>query len=80
MLTYADGGFGSRELRATLAKFLTEHLKPRVSIRQENILCFPGVTIGIESIATMIANPTEGILLGRPYYNSFVHDIGLRAG
>ena len=80
MLTYADGGYGSKELRNAFAKFLTKYLKARRSIPSEEVICLPGVTIAIESVATMIANPGDGILLGRPYYNSFPHDLSMRAG
>lgn len=79
MLTYADGGYGSKELRNAFAKFLTKHLKTSRPIQSENVVCFSGVTTAMECVATMIADPGDGILLGRPYYNLFPHDLSMRA-
>ena len=63
-----------------MASFLGTYFKPRHPISPENIVCTPGVTIAIEMTAAMLANPSEGFLIGRPYYSAFPRDLGLRSG
>jgi bifunctional pyridoxal-dependent enzyme with beta-cystathionase and maltose regulon repressor activities len=38
-----------------------------------------GVTNAIEAIVWSLGDPGDGILLGRPFYNAFVTDLGTRA-
>lgn len=79
-LTYGDSCFGSNALRRTLASFLTTYLKSREHIDPDHIVCIAGMTIAVEAAAMMLADPGDGLLLGRPYYPSFIPDVGIRAG
>jgi histidinol-phosphate/aromatic aminotransferase/cobyric acid decarboxylase-like protein len=46
----------------------------------DHILVTNGVSSALEHCAWALANPGDGILLGRPYYRSFLADISLRTG
>lgn len=79
-LTYRDGGFGHKGLREVVASFLNEQLRVHKPLSEENVIVLPGLTTAIEGLAIHLANPGEALLLGRPYYNSFPLDVGVRAG
>lgn len=75
-LTYGDG---YRRLRRAVARFLTRHLEPVVTIDPAHVLVFNGCT-AIEMLAWALANPGDGILVGRLYYGTFPSDVGKRTG
>ncbi|KAI9373634.1 pyridoxal phosphate-dependent transferase [Aspergillus egyptiacus] len=77
-LTYNDGGHGSTRLRQAIAQFLTRHLHPVVPLDATQIVVTNGVSTAIEQMSWCLADPGEGILLGRPYYGTFIPDISLR--
>lgn len=79
-LTYGEGGQGSRRLRIAVARFLTRWLHPARELRFDQITITNGCTSAIEHLSWMLANPGEGMLLGRPYYGTFISDIQLRPG
>jgi aspartate/methionine/tyrosine aminotransferase len=79
-LTYGDGPQGSTPLRTALASFITEHLRSATQLNADQVIVTNGVSTAIEHTAWALANPGEGILLGRPYYRAFLPDISLRAG
>jgi aspartate/methionine/tyrosine aminotransferase len=79
-LTYGDGPFGSKRVKAVIASFLSTHLRSAIELKPEHIFITNGVSSAIEHCAWTLANPGEGILLGRPYYRAFLPDIGTRTG
>lgn len=79
-LTYGDGGAGSRELQAAMARFLTRKLKPVVTIQAFHITVTNGVSTAIEHVSSIFADQEDAFLLGQPYYGAFPHDIELRTG
>lgn len=79
-LTYGDGPNGSNALRAIMAPFLTKHLKPVKPVKPEHIMVTAGVSAAIEHVSWALADPGDGVLLGRPYYRAFLPDIELRTG
>jgi aspartate/methionine/tyrosine aminotransferase len=79
-LTHNSGPRGSKPIRASILKFLTRHFKPPSPLDVDHILVTNGVSSALEHCAWALANPGDGILLGRPYYRSFLADISLRTG
>lgn len=63
-----------------MARFLTTHLKTVNPVKPEHIMAAAGCSAAIEHISWAVADPGDGILLGRPYYRMFLPDIGLRTG
>ncbi|KYK56070.1 aminotransferase [Drechmeria coniospora] len=76
-LTYGDG---YKRLRQAVSRFLTRQLHPFFPIEPSHVLPGNGCTVAIENMAWALANPGEGILVGRPYYGAFPTDIGKRTG
>ena len=79
-LTYGEGPQGSKRVKAAIASFLSTHFRSTQELKPENIFITNGVSSAIEHCAWTLANPGEGILLGRPYYRAFLPDIGMRTG
>ncbi|KAF9888599.1 hypothetical protein FE257_008531 [Aspergillus nanangensis] len=79
-LTYNDGGGGSSRLRHAIAQFLTRHLRPIQSLDASQIVVTNGVSSAIEHMSWCFADPGEGILLGRPFYGTFIPDMSVRPG
>ena len=77
-LTYNDGGGGSIRLRQAMCQFLNRHLHPVTPLETDQVVVTNGVSSAIEHFSWALADPTEGILLGRPFYGSFVPDISQR--
>lgn len=78
--TYGSGPYGSKIIRAAIAKFMNCHFKPANSLHADHVLVTNGVSAAIEHCAWALANPGEGFLLGRPYYRAFISDISMRTG
>ncbi|KAF3036908.1 hypothetical protein E8E12_003583 [Didymella heteroderae] len=79
-LTYGDGPSGSKPLRHALTAFFNDYFHPAWPVKPEHLLVTNGVTSAVEHCAWNLANPGEGILLGRPYYRAFIGAMQLRAG
>ncbi|KAF2277791.1 aminotransferase [Westerdykella ornata] len=79
-LTYGDGPSGSKPVRKALASFFNDYFQPAKPVHMDNIMVTNGVTSAIEHTAWALANPGDGILLGRPYYRAFLPDISHRTG
>jgi aspartate/methionine/tyrosine aminotransferase len=79
-LTYNDGGGGSNRLRRAIAQFLNRHLKPVTPLDAEQLVVTNGVSPAIEHVSWAFTDPGEGILLGRPFYGTFVPDLSTRPG
>src|SRR5690242_18038301 len=78
--TYGSGPYGSKAIRASIAKFMNRHFKPTSALQPDHILVTNGVSAAIEHCAWGLADPGDGILLGRPYYRAFLPDMGMRTG
>ncbi|GLI76910.1 hypothetical protein PoHVEF18_005188 [Penicillium ochrochloron] len=79
-LTYNDGGGGSNRLRRAIAQFLNRHLKPVTPLDAEQLVVTNGVSPAIEHVSWAFTDPGEGILLGRPFYGTFIPDLSTRPG
>ncbi|KAJ5797656.1 uncharacterized protein N7503_006952 [Penicillium pulvis] len=79
-LTYNDGGGGSNRLKIAMSKFLNRHFNPVIPLNQNHFVITNGVSPAIEHVSWVFADPGEGILLGRPYYGTFIPDISQRPG
>ncbi|BCS25219.1 putative aminotransferase [Aspergillus puulaauensis] len=79
-LTYNDGGGGSSRLKKAICHFLNHHMKPIKPLEPSHLIVTNGVSPAIEHVSWAFADPGEGILLGRPYYGTFIPDISLRPG
>ncbi|KAJ5119730.1 hypothetical protein N7448_010399 [Penicillium atrosanguineum] len=77
-LTYNDGGGGSNRLRSVICQFLNRHLHPVTPLEPEQLVITNGVSSAIEHVSWAFADPGEGILLGRPYYGTFIMDLSQR--
>ncbi|KAJ5115968.1 hypothetical protein N7456_000316 [Penicillium angulare] len=77
-LTYNDGGNGSTRLRTSMAQFLNRHLKPFKQLNPDQLVVTNGVSPAIEHVSWAFTDPGEGILLGRPYYGTFIPDMMTR--
>ncbi|GKT49828.1 putative inactive dehydrogenase easA [Colletotrichum spaethianum] len=78
--TYGDGMTGSKRLKSSLARFLTERLKPATSIEPQHISVTNGCSSAIEHLAWALGNPGDGFLLGQPHYGAFPLDVEYRIG
>jgi aspartate/methionine/tyrosine aminotransferase len=79
-LTYNDGASGSKRLKAAMARFLNRSLHPATPLEPQHLILTNGVSAAVEHLSWALADKGEGILLGRPYYGTFISDISLRFG
>lgn len=79
-LTYGSGPYGSKAIRASIARFMNVNFKPSTPLQPDHVMVTNGVSVAIEHCAWGLANSGEGILLGRPYYRAFLPDISMRTG
>ncbi|KAJ4292727.1 hypothetical protein N0V90_009390 [Kalmusia sp. IMI 367209] len=79
-LTYADGPSGSKPATTAIASFLNTYFHPVQPVQPDHLMLTNGVSSAIEHSTWALADPGEGILLGRPYYRAFLPDISMRTG
>ncbi|PLB49681.1 PLP-dependent transferase, partial [Aspergillus steynii IBT 23096] len=79
-LTYNDGPCGSTRTKTAVSNFLNRHFNPATPILPDQVLVTNGVSSAIEHLSWALADSGEGILLGRPYYGTFIADISARPG
>jgi aspartate/methionine/tyrosine aminotransferase len=79
-LTYNDGSMGSMKLRKAVSHFLNRHLRPVHPVEPQHIVMTNGCSSAVEQLSWAFMEPGEGILLGKPYYGTFIADISLRPG
>ncbi|KAL1859196.1 hypothetical protein Plec18170_002311 [Paecilomyces lecythidis] len=77
-LTYNDGSMGSRPLREAVARFLNRHMCPVRLVEPSHVLMTNGCSSAVEQLSWAFMEPGEGILLGKPYYGTFIADLSLR--
>jgi 1-aminocyclopropane-1-carboxylate synthase len=79
-LTYNEGGDGSTRLKMAISRFLNRHFVPVTPIQPSHLIVTNGVSSAIEHLSWAFADPSEGILLGKPFYGQFIPDLALRPG
>ncbi|KAJ5107391.1 hypothetical protein N7456_004066 [Penicillium angulare] len=77
-LTYNNGSMGSNALRDAVSHFVNRHFKPARQVEPSHILMTNGCSSAIEHLSHLFLNPGDGILLGMPYYATFIADLSLR--
>ncbi|KAF5009672.1 hypothetical protein FDECE_4118 [Fusarium decemcellulare] len=78
--TYGDGTTGTKRVKAAVSKFLNKQLKPFRPIEPAHISMTNGCSAAIEHLSWALANPGDAVLLGQPYYGTFVPDLTYRFG
>ncbi|KAJ4323635.1 hypothetical protein N0V84_004243 [Fusarium piperis] len=78
--TYGDGTTGTKRAKKAVARFLTRQLKPFRDIQPAHISMTNGCSAAIEHLSWAIADPGDAILLGQPYYGTFIPDLTCRFG
>ncbi|KAL0931414.1 ACC synthase [Colletotrichum truncatum] len=78
--TYGDGMTGSKRLKGSISRFLTDRFKPLTAIQPEHIAVTNGCSSAIEHLVWALGNPGEGFLLGQPHYGAFIPDVEYRTG
>ncbi|KAM6522019.1 hypothetical protein FALCPG4_011713 [Fusarium falciforme] len=78
--TYGDGTTGTKRAKQAVARFLTRQLKPFRAIEPAHISMTNGCSAAIEHLSWAIADPGDAILLGQPYYGTFIPDLTCRFG
>ncbi|KAF3936585.1 hypothetical protein ABW19_dt0206426 [Dactylella cylindrospora] len=74
-LTYGEGPGGSTILRKALASLYNRKFSPTFEILPEHIYCAIGVSGTLDILCHSIADEGEAILIGRPIYTGFAHDL-----
>jgi aspartate/methionine/tyrosine aminotransferase len=77
-LSYNNGSMGSHALRKAVSHFLNRHFHPFRAVEPTHVLMTNGCSSAIEHLSWTFVNPGEAILLGKPYYATFIADICLR--
>jgi 1-aminocyclopropane-1-carboxylate synthase len=77
-MTYNDGPTGSLQCRRAIAHFLDRHLNPFDAIDVADHVVTNGVSAATEHCSWALRDPGDGVLLDRPYYRSFLKDLGVR--
>ncbi|CEL04954.1 Putative 1-aminocyclopropane-1-carboxylate synthase [Aspergillus calidoustus] len=77
-LSYNNGSMGSHALRKAVSHFLNRHFHPFRAVEPTHVLITNGCSSAIEHLSWTFVNPGEAILLGKPYYATFIADICLR--
>ncbi|KAJ3458140.1 hypothetical protein MRS44_012249 [Fusarium solani] len=78
--TYGDGTTGTKRAKQAVARFLTKQLKPFRAIEPAHISMTNGCSAAIEHLSWAISDPGDAILLGQPYYGTFIPDLTCRFG
>ncbi|EXJ70467.1 uncharacterized protein A1O5_06536 [Cladophialophora psammophila CBS 110553] len=78
-LTYGHGPTGAIELRRALASFVRDVFRPSMPIDEKNVCICLGAGNAVDNLSFCLADPGQGILVGRPLYVGFFPDIEARA-
>ncbi|KAE8352285.1 pyridoxal phosphate-dependent transferase [Aspergillus coremiiformis] len=80
LLTYHDGPTGSVRLKRAVSAFIDRNFHPVQAVVPSQLFITNGVSSAIEHLSWAITEPGEGILLGRPFYGTFIPDMSRRPG
>ncbi|KAJ6256713.1 hypothetical protein Dda_8579 [Drechslerella dactyloides] len=78
-LTYGEGPGGSTALRKSLATFYNRHFNPAFEIKPDDIYTACGVSGTLDILVHAIADEGEAVMIGRPIYTGFQHDLFQRS-
>ncbi|KAF4990711.1 hypothetical protein FGRMN_8315 [Fusarium graminum] len=78
--TYGDGTTGTKRVKQAVSRFLNTHFKPIRRIEPAHVSVTNGCSAAIEHLSWAVANPGDAVLLGQPYYGTFVPDLTYRFG
>ncbi|KAF3918310.1 hypothetical protein ABW21_db0205137 [Orbilia brochopaga] len=78
-LTYGEGPGGSSALRKSLASFYNRKFNPTFEIKPDDIYTACGVSGTIDLLIHAISDEGEAVLVGRPLYTGFQHDLFQRS-
>ena len=78
-MTYGHGFSGSEALRAAITRSINHHFHLTIPTSPTQIVVTAGVTNAFEATAWSLGDPGDAILLGRPFYASFVGDLHAHA-
>ncbi|KAK6814574.1 Aminotransferase class I and II [Aspergillus parasiticus SU-1] len=79
-LTYGDGFSGSKSLHKALCRFLNRQFRPRVLLEPTAMVVTAGASNAVECCAWSLFESGDYVLMGRPYWTTFQHLFGTRAG
>lgn len=77
--TYGSGPTGSVALRSALSMLFNQRFRSFSPVTPAQLVVSSGVTAILESLAWTLADPEDGILVGRPFYSAFPNDFYARA-
>lgn len=78
-IDYAEGPWGKTAMRKAMAGFINKHFDAHEPVKAHEILFSTGCSSLFEMLGFAISEPGDGLLLGRPMYQAFKPDFGLRA-
>ncbi|KAE8160941.1 1-aminocyclopropane-1-carboxylate synthase [Aspergillus tamarii] len=79
-LTYGDGFSGSKSLQKALCTFLNRQFRPHVLLEPTAMVVTAGASNAVECCAWSLFESGDYMLVGRPYWTTFQHLFGTRAG
>ncbi|CAI6013751.1 unnamed protein product [Clonostachys chloroleuca] len=79
VFTYSHGTRGSQRLKEAIAKFLGHHFSPAEELKAEHIVITNGCHSALEQLSFTLADRGEVVLLGQPFYGSFIMQFESRA-
>ncbi|KAK6347182.1 hypothetical protein TWF696_007258 [Orbilia brochopaga] len=78
-LTYGEGPGGSTALRKSLAAFYNRKFNPTFEIKPDHLYTACGVSGALDLLVHGIADEGEAVMIGRPIYTGFEHDLFQRS-
>lgn len=76
---YGEGPWSTVRLRNALARHMNKYFHPHTPITERQLLIANGVGPTCEMLGFSLFDPGDGLLMGRPIYQSFADDFGTRA-
>ncbi|KAK4502815.1 hypothetical protein PRZ48_006241 [Zasmidium cellare] len=76
---YGEGPWSTARLRRALARHMNKYFHPHNPIEEKQLLIANGVGPTCEMVGFSLFDPGDGLLMGRPIYQSFPEDFGTRA-
>lgn len=77
--SYGEGPWGCQRLRQAMAKHMERTFPSIKPLDPEKILFTNGCTALFEMLGFTIGDQGDGLLLGRPIYQAFQMDFGMKA-
>lgn len=77
--SYNEGPWGTKRLRNAFAQHMNRRFHPLVRVSEQDVFVVNGVSTVCDMLGFALTEPGDGILMGRPLYQSFVQDFGTKA-